>query len=253
MRAIATAYHERRSEHHIEVSIAGRLELPSGVRPVRIVDFTNNGARLQVVPTPAVGAPVLLKWDAYECFSTVVWAEANECGVQFERSLSHVDISCSPGEVHHRIKPVATLDKIRNGAKRRQARVLHSDENTLSFAWWVALRRPCSPHAPTQQLTLAETMFFYGAPVAHLLAYEEEIKRTGLVREAEAMLRNGPFRSTRVDRRRSTPAHSSGRAPETSSSQATPAAALPFGRPSGEPPSPFPTPGFRTFTSGPWT
>jgi hypothetical protein len=219
MRAIATAYHERRSEPRLEVSIAGRLELPSGVRPVRIVDLTNNGARLQVEPVPAVGAPVLLKWEAFECFSTVVWAEANECGVQFERSLSQADVSSCRAELQLQTRPAAALDKIRLGAKRRQALVLRSDENTLSFSWWVALRRP-SPQAPVQQLTLAETMFFYGAPVAHMLAYEEEIKRTGLVGEAEAMLRSGPFRSTRVD---------------------------PFGRASAEPSSPLPTPGFITF------
>jgi hypothetical protein len=167
---------ERRTLPRNPVAIPARLELPSGARWVQIADLNDRGARLHVASPPAVGASALLKWQSHECFSTVVWVQDSECGLRFEQDVPRAALSSCASTTLPRLKPVAALDKIRVGAKRRQALVLDEERDTESgLSWTLVLRRP-TPRgiASLEVLSAAEQMFFYGAPLAHVVRYQED-------------------------------------------------------------------------------
>lgn len=158
------------------MSVSARLELPSGGRSVQIVDLSDGGARLEVAAPPPVGAPALLKWHSHECYSTVAWATAGECGLRFDKHLAQTVLSSCAEPNTTRIKSVAALDRIRIGAKRRdKAPTLGaSADQDHGFAWTIALRRPPGSAAMSREaLSPAEEMFFYLAPLAHVVSYHE--------------------------------------------------------------------------------
>lgn len=169
--------HERRAFARDQVAISARLELPSGGRTVLIVDLTDRGARLQLDRPPPAGAPAVLKWESRVCYATVIWSEEQACGLQFEQILPKAVVAEVTPQEAPRIKPVAALDKIRIGARRGDGRsrvpVLGALEPG-SYAWSVVLRRPGG--STTQRLSAAEEMFFYGAPNAHLVSYEQRFR-----------------------------------------------------------------------------
>ena len=169
---------DRRALTRKPISLSARLELPSGGRSVLIVDLTDRGARLQIAAPPPVGAPALLKWHSHECYSTVAWATNLECGLRFDQELAQTVLATCTETNFARIKPVAALDRIRIGAKRREktfALAKPSERENEGFAWTIALRRPMGRGPLSREaLSPGEEMFFYLAPLAHVVSYEEE-------------------------------------------------------------------------------
>lgn len=49
---------------------------------------------------------------------------------------------------------------------------------TESYSWTVPLQRPMGSarHMPPSAMNASELMFFFGAPLAHVLAYEEDLR-----------------------------------------------------------------------------
>ncbi len=151
------------------LAISARLELPSGGRSVQILELTDRGAHLYIAAPPPVGAPALLKW------------QANECGLRFDKELAPTVLATCADTGSARIKPVAALDRIRIGTKRREkscALASPGERDGEGFAWTIALRRPMG-RAPLSReaLSPAEEMFFYLAPLAHVVRYEEEMRQ----------------------------------------------------------------------------
>lgn len=162
------------------LAISARLELPSGGRSVQILDLTDRGARLQIAAPPPVGAPALLKWHTHECYSTVAWAMDDECGLRFDKELAPTVLATCAEASSARIKPVAALDRIRIGTKRREktfALASPGEREGEGFAWTIALRRPMGRAALSREtLSPAEEMFFYLAPLAHVVSYEDDLR-----------------------------------------------------------------------------
>lgn len=169
---------ERRASPRRALSIPARLELPGGARWVEVIDLSDRGARLRLASPPPVGAAALLKWQSHEVFALIVWTEKTECGLRFEQALTDVAVSSVPCS-SARLKPVATLDKIRVGARRRKAIIIEQDEQVLHHkVWIVPLRRPTGGGLPiASPMPPAEEMFFYGAPLAHVVQFAEHIGR----------------------------------------------------------------------------
>ena len=70
---------------------------------------------------------------------------------------------------------------------------------TQSYAWSIALptRRRAEPDQST--MTASELMFFYGAPLAHIVAYEQHLRSARNRQAMRGMLRCvRPIRSTTV-------------------------------------------------------
>src|SRR5215213_8283680 len=178
---LAEPAHERRALPRRPMAVSARLELPSGGRSVQIVDLSDRGARLQIAAPPPAGAPALLKWHSHECYGTVAWATDSECGLRFDQELAQTVLATCSESTAARIKPVAALDRIRIGAKRREkpfALAQSAAADNQGFAWTIALRRPAGRGGLSREaLSPAEEMFFYLAPLAHVVAYEDELRR----------------------------------------------------------------------------
>jgi hypothetical protein len=178
---LAESARERRALPRKPMAVSARLELPSGGRSVQIVDLSDRGARVQLAAPPPVGAPALLKWQSHECYGTVAWATDSECGLRFDQELAQTVLATCAESHTERLKPVAALDRIRIGAKRREksfALAQPEPADNTGFAWTIALRRPIGRGGLSREaLSPAEEMFFYLAPLAHVVTYEDELKR----------------------------------------------------------------------------
>jgi hypothetical protein len=60
-----------------------------------------------------------------------------------------------------------------------------------SYSWTVALSRPAKPGVPLRcaELNASEQMFFFGAPLAHVVCYEEHLRQQRVERLARDSLR----------------------------------------------------------------
>jgi hypothetical protein len=149
--------------------IAARLELISGARAVWIVALDPYGARLRMESPPPLGVSALLKWDTHEHFTTVSWVGDGECALKFDRQVPQVARSIPASGDAQQPRAVAALHQMQT-RKRRKALVLdHSASSDMTYEWVVRLGRRSSPIGPAASLTIEEQMFFYRAPLAHLL------------------------------------------------------------------------------------
>lgn len=167
-------YAERRARPRLPVSIPARLELPGGGRWAEVVDLSERGARLKLSSPPPVGASALLKWQANEVFALIVWADRDECGLRFEHELANASAASSRAKCKAE-KPIATLDKMRFGAKRGNKLVVRRDgSGAEGFTWSIPLRRPPKDGlALGHHMSAAEQMFFFGAPLGHVVRFEQ--------------------------------------------------------------------------------
>ena len=59
------------------------------------------------------------------------------------------------------------------------------------YSWTVALSRPAQAGAPLgmEEMNASEQMFFFGAPLAHVVSYEEHLRQLRAERAARDLLR----------------------------------------------------------------
>jgi len=55
---------------------------------VDLLDLSKSGAKLRGSENPALGQEVLLLVGGLEAFASVIWRDADECGIHFDRPLS---------------------------------------------------------------------------------------------------------------------------------------------------------------------
>lgn len=163
---------DRRGEQRLSVSCEARLITLGGDRVGRLCDLSTAGARMEMHPLPTQGATALLKWLSHERLCTVVWVKDGKCGLRFDKPLS-LDVV---GEcVEHR-GAVQGPQLSRIAAGRKRSSPLGPEP---TFRWSVTLAtRGRNPLIDPAQMNTAEQMFFLGAPLAHVLAYET--RRKGL-------------------------------------------------------------------------
>ena len=53
-----------------------------------LADISATGARLRAAQLPDMGEVLTLRIDAVEAFGAVIWVEAGECGIAFDRPLA---------------------------------------------------------------------------------------------------------------------------------------------------------------------
>jgi hypothetical protein len=76
-----------------------------------------------VRPAPALGTPVLIKWDEYDAMGQVVWVRENCCGIRFDRLLPEGVIGATTENEARRTGPTATVSNIPLGARRSGKRL----------------------------------------------------------------------------------------------------------------------------------
>ena len=149
--------------------IAARLELISGARAVWIISPDPYSARLSMESPPAIGVSALLIWHAHEHFTTVSWVGEGECALKFDRQIGPAVPIARAAPRIDQPRAVAALDQMQT-RKRRKALVLDlSTASDTVWEWVVRLGRRNAPIASAQSLTVEEEMFFYNAPLAHIL------------------------------------------------------------------------------------
>lgn len=77
----------RRRFARLELGIAARFTTLAGEQPVRIVNLSQNGARLILSVPDEAGAGVLT-WLDFETFGELSWQDGDTIGVAFDQLLS---------------------------------------------------------------------------------------------------------------------------------------------------------------------
>ena len=78
----------RRRSARKAVTLAASAWAIEGSHSVLIADVSRTGARLQGRDLPPVAAEVLITFGSLELFATVTWQTSDECGIEFETSLT---------------------------------------------------------------------------------------------------------------------------------------------------------------------
>jgi hypothetical protein len=173
---IAERARNRSQAEPLASPIAARLELISGARAVWIVSLDPYGALLRMDSPPPLGVSALLKWDVHEHFTTVSWTGNGECALKFDRQVPQVAPMPMAARPANQPRAVAALDQMRT-RKRRKALVLdHSTGSDTNWEWVVRLGRRNAPIDSADSLTTEEQMFFFRAPLAHLVDRQRAIR-----------------------------------------------------------------------------
>ena len=73
----------RRGYSRLRLGIAARLETIAGTQSVRLIDLSQNGARL-ILSQPGEIRDAVLTWLKFEAFGSVIWREGDQVGMHFD-------------------------------------------------------------------------------------------------------------------------------------------------------------------------
>ena len=75
---------ERRVARRFRVDCEAMLIMPSGERPGRLHDLSEDGARFLTADPPGVGGSAILEWGRHEAYCHVIWTQDGGCGLRFD-------------------------------------------------------------------------------------------------------------------------------------------------------------------------
>ena len=78
----------RRSEPRAVIGLRTTAEMLSGRREATLFNLSAAGAQLMGEGLPALGKDVLVRCGPVEVFGTVVWADGDRCGIQFDEPIT---------------------------------------------------------------------------------------------------------------------------------------------------------------------
>ena len=171
---------ERRAARRVEVTCAAHFRTLMGDSAGTLLDLSTTGARIHLADPPQPGTTGVLRWSRHEAICSVVWATDDVCGVSFDAAIDEAVMAQSARLSRVVEQPIAVVKNIAPGRKRsaRAAPELlpPSGEGRAPWSWQVRLSRPRDLLGPARKpLVAAEEMFFYGSPLAHVLAYESHL------------------------------------------------------------------------------
>lgn len=80
-------WHGKRGYSRLRLCMAARLISSSATQRAALLDLSCSGARVSARRLPPVGADVVLAWEHFEAFGTIVRSGKGECGIRFETEL----------------------------------------------------------------------------------------------------------------------------------------------------------------------
>ena len=183
--AAAAPFVEQRAFERVRLDCPARLITAGSYRSAQLCDLSQGGARLRLDNPPAEGTTALLQWNGHESLCKIVWASEIACGLAFETRIpsdlvAGSDLSSLNGEG----RPVAGVTKIGFGVKRRGLNPSIAEPSAEAPAvlncWSIVLsRHPRGPTSPTEGMSAAQEMFFFGSPLAHIVQYDAGRRLTG--------------------------------------------------------------------------
>jgi hypothetical protein len=157
---------DRRLSRRVRVTSDAVLETLTGNFPGKLWDLSEGGARLQMANSPPPGTTARMRWAEQEVLCSVVWNDGEMCGVSFDSPLAF-SIVMATAEVHRVLElPIAQVSKIAAGRKR-SARLLPAEPAALTG---LVVEFPQAGR--NGAMAAAQEMFFHGAPLAHVVAFE---------------------------------------------------------------------------------
>ena len=173
---------ERRAARRWRATCAAALETLGGESPGQLWDLSETGAGIKLDVPPAPGSKAILKFGDQRIRCSVAWANDEMCGVAFDEPLGRAVVSATARLIGDVETPVAAFRNIRMGRKRSDpdcnpgilSHPLEAGPSKLTIA--LQKRRGLPPAPPSGSLTAAEEMFFFGSPLAHVLAFETHLQ-----------------------------------------------------------------------------
>jgi hypothetical protein len=172
---------ERRAARRVQVTCAANFRTLMGESAGTLLDLSKTGARIQLVDPPQPGTTGVLRWSRHEAICSVVWSTDDACGVSFDTAIDDAAVSESTRLNRVVEQPIAVVNNIAPGRKRSARAAPESipprAESEDSWSWQIRLSRPRASLGSKSRkpLVAAEEMFFYGSPLAHVLAYESNL------------------------------------------------------------------------------
>lgn len=118
---------DRRDHARAGVSREVTVQLPAGWRSGYLLDLSRSGAQLEIAPQPAVGSPVMVRWDGHEAFGEIVWARGETCGVRFDKLLAEDIVDITAAKPRVKDGPTASVRNIPLGARRSSRLVVETE------------------------------------------------------------------------------------------------------------------------------
>lgn len=109
---------ERRRSARFVIDIPVVFRTISGDRECRMANISDNGAKLETNVPPSEGVSGWLIMGSQEVYCSVIWANDNTCGVQFERAITEDTLIEIAGEKVKETLPVANTGNIQMGRRR---------------------------------------------------------------------------------------------------------------------------------------
>jgi hypothetical protein len=119
----------------------------------------------------------MLKWRDQKRACTVVWTDASMCGVEFEEPIERMVVSECARLLGTKEEPIAELAKIPLGKRRPSQASLPAERElhhlgpttTIVIGETGRVLRSLNPAF----LSPSEEMFFWGSPLAHIVAFRD--------------------------------------------------------------------------------
>ena len=87
MRTDATTVRRRFRTHRSLVRLPASVVTLSAYRYLEVMDISKRGAKLQGSKLPEVGSTALFRLGPLQAMCRVVWADSEQCGIQFDEPL----------------------------------------------------------------------------------------------------------------------------------------------------------------------
>lgn len=171
---------ERRAARRLRVGCPATLRTLTADCVGYLWDLSQSGARVQTANPPQPGSAAILRWDKQEAACSIVWASEDMCGVAFNASIEDAVVLATTSLTRVIEEPIAALQNIPLGRKRSAQVAPEAAPRTVpskNSNWHINLPRPrvVGGWNGNAAVTAAEEMFFFGSPLAHVLAYEAHL------------------------------------------------------------------------------
>ena len=119
----------------------------------------------------------MLKWRDQKHACTVVWTDAAMCGLEFEEPISEMVVSECARLLGTKEEPIAELSNIPLGRRRssQASMPVESERDRLVRTTTLVIAKPKrgANSLDPALLSPSEEMFFWGSPLAHVVAFRE--------------------------------------------------------------------------------
>jgi hypothetical protein len=168
---------ERRRSRRSRVTCPATVFTLTGEFQGQLWDLSETGARLEAPELPARGSRAMLKWRDQKHACTVAWTDAPMCGLEFEEPIGGIVVSECARLLGTKEEPIAELTNIPLGRRRSSQANLPAEPERDQFVRTTTLvigkpKRGANSLDPAF-LSPSEEMFFWGSPLAHIVAFRD--------------------------------------------------------------------------------